>query len=223
MDRDHRHYFLEMNTRLQVEHPVTEMVTGIDLVAEQIRIAAGAKLTLDQNEIKADGHAVECRIYAEDTQQDFAPSVGEIKMLQIPDGAGTRFDGAIRQGIEVTPYYDPMLGKLICWGRDREEALNRMSRSLSEFFIGGVQTTIHFCQAVVDHPQFRAGSYDTHFYQNFGDDLLSHVSAQSECELVAAAGAMLRHREISQTRSHQQSLNTSGDGSQWVRRHRRER
>jgi len=221
MDANHQFYFLEMNTRLQVEHPVTEMVTGIDLVAEQIRIAAGEALAFDQEDITFSGHAVECRVYAEDSQHDFAPSVGEIKMLQVPDGAGTRFDGALRQGLQVTPYYDPMLGKLICWGRTREDALNRMHRALSEFFIGGVQTTIHFCQAVINHPRFREGHYDTHFYQEHGAELTENITAQSECEVLAASAALLTHQASRQNA--RAAENADYNPSQWVRQHRRSR
>ena len=195
VDKHKNFYFLEMNTRLQVEHPVTEMVTGVDLVAEQIRIAYGQVLSLQQADVHATGHALECRIYAEDASQDFAPSTGEIIMLQIPDGAGTRFDGAIRQGMVITPYYDPLLGKLICWAANREAALNRCERALREFYIGGIETTIQFCRAVIRHPQFRTGPYDTHFYSLHKTALHHDLTDPTEDVLVVAGATLFHHQE----------------------------
>jgi len=215
VDKHRNFYFLEMNTRLQVEHPVTEMVTGVDLVAEQIRIASGETLSLKQAEIKSSGHAIECRIYAEDATHDFAPSTGEIVMLQIPDGAGTRFDGAIRQGIVITPYYDPMLGKLICWAKDRNAALNRSERALREFYIGGIETTIQFCRSVVKHPVFREGTYDTHFYANFRDDLHADLAASTD-EVLLIAGGSLYHHQNQMKHSSSTSDSTKQARSNWV-------
>ncbi len=192
----HKHfYFLEMNTRLQVEHPVTEMVTGIDLVAEQIRIADGQVLSITQSDVKISGHAIECRIYAEDAFNNFAPSTGKILMLQVPDGTGTRFDGAIRQGMDITPYYDPMLGKLVCWAQDRESALNRSERALREFYIGGIETTIQFCRAVIQHNVFRQGPYDTHFYTHYKTDLHTILSTSSEADVLVAGSTLFQHQE----------------------------
>ncbi len=204
VDKHKQFYFLEMNTRLQVEHPVTEMVTGLDLVSEQIRIAYGMPLSIQQNHVHSSGHAIECRIYAEDATQDFAPSTGEIVMLQIPDGPGTRFDGAIRQGMKITPYYDPMLGKLICWAEDRNAALNRCERALREFYIGGIETTIQFCREVIKHPAFREGPYDTHFYAQHKEELHRELSKSSE-EVLLVAGATLF--------IHQNRLNQSSKSS----------
>ncbi len=195
VDKYKHFYFLEMNTRLQVEHPVTEMVTGIDLVAEQIRIAEGKPLSLKQSDVSVSGHAVECRIYAEDAANDFVPSTGTISMLQIPDGPGTRFDGAIRQGMEVTPYYDPMLGKLICWAKDRDSALNRSERALREFYIGGIETTIQFCRSVIGHPQFRQGPYDTHFYALHKEELHTELSTATDEVMLVAGGTLHTHQD----------------------------
>ncbi len=206
VDKNKNFYFLEMNTRLQVEHPVTEMITGVDLVAEQIRIAAGLPLSLKQNEVSISGHAIECRIYAEDAAQDFAPSTGEIVMLQIPDGAGTRFDGAIRQGMEITPYYDPMLGKLVCWAENRESAINRSERALREFYIGGIETTIQFCRSVLKHPVFREGPYDTHFYSQYKNDLHKELAESSDKTMLVAGGTLFQHIE-------QLKHNSQGDKS----------
>ena len=215
VDKHRNFYFLEMNTRLQVEHPVTEMVTGIDLVAEQIRIAAGLPLSVKQTDISTTGHAIECRIYAEDASNDFAPSTGEIVMLQIPDGAGTRFDGAIRQGMEITPYYDPMLGKLICWAKDRDSALNRSERALREFYIGGIETTIQFCRSVVRHPVFRKGTYDTHFYTKFREELHADLAASTD-EVLLVAGGSLFHHQNQIKHSSNASASTTKARSNWV-------
>ncbi len=195
VDKHRNFYFLEMNTRLQVEHPVTEMVTGTDLVAEQIRIASGQPLSIEQDSIGISGHAVECRIYAEDAFNDFTPSTGQIVFLQFPDGPGTRFDGAIRQGIEITPYYDPMLGKLICWAEDRETALNRSERALREFYISGIETTIQFCRSVIRHPTFRDGEYDTHFYNAHKEELHAELSVFSDEVLLVGGGTLHHHKD----------------------------
>ncbi len=215
VDKYKNFYFLEMNTRLQVEHPVTEMVTGIDLVAEQIRIAYGEVLSIQQEDVQVSGHAVECRIYAEDASNDFTPSTGEILMLQIPDGAGTRFDGAIRQGLEITPYYDPMLGKLICWATDREAALNRSERALREFYIGGIETTIQFCREVIKHPVFRVGPYDTHFYNQHKDELHAGLASLTDEVLLVAGGTLYRHRDQLKHASHSENSNKRTRSS-WV-------
>lgn len=195
MDKHKQFYFLEMNTRLQVEHPITEIITGTDLVAEQIKIAAGKPLCHKQEDISISGHAIECRIYAEDSLNDFQPSTGKIVLLQIPDGPGTRFDGAIRQGMEVTPYYDPLLGKLICWADNRDAALNRCERALREFYITGIATTIQFCRSVIRHPKFREGHYDTHFYSIYGEDMKQYNLVKPENVMEISGGSYYHHQE----------------------------
>ncbi|MCF7796781.1 MAG: acetyl-CoA carboxylase biotin carboxylase subunit [Lentisphaeria bacterium] len=194
VDKHRNFYFLEMNTRLQVEHPVTEMVTQIDLVAEQLKIACGEPLSLTQKDVRSTGHAIECRIYAEDARMDFAPSTGVIQALFIPNGFGTRFDGAIQTGCEITPFYDPMLGKLVTWGNDRETALDRMHRALSEFLVAGIETSIGFCDAVVQHPTFRSGQYDTHFYEMYKSDLLATLNDLTPEAARAAALTAAAHQ-----------------------------
>jgi acetyl-CoA carboxylase biotin carboxylase subunit len=163
VDEEMNFYFLEMNTRLQVEHPVTEMRTGVDIVEEQIRIASGEHLRFRQTDIAGRGHAIECRIYAEDPNNDFMPSVGHIDCLRTPMGNGVRVDGSIEEGTEVSYYYDPLISKVVCWGADRRKAIDRMIRSLKEYVIGGVKTTIPFCLFVLGHPSFRKGVYDAGF------------------------------------------------------------
>jgi acetyl/propionyl-CoA carboxylase alpha subunit len=165
VDKDGSFYFLEMNTRLQVEHPVTEMVTGMDLVKEQIRVARGRKLSRTQDEIQITGHAIECRINAEDPYNNFLPSTGTITAMRSPNGPGVRVDSGLTSGDEITPYYDPMIAKLICWGETRPEALLRMRRALSEYRIMGVYTSIPFHQTLLDSTRFLAGQFDTSFVE----------------------------------------------------------
>lgn len=156
-------YFMEMNTRLQVEHPVTEMISGLDLVAWQIQIAANMSLPLKQEEIQARGHALECRIYAEDPQNHFLPSIGEIQFLQEPEGMHIRIDSAVVQSSSITQYYDPMIAKLITWGATRDEALSRMQNALKYYAIGGIKTNIPFLQAICKNPQFMQAELSTDF------------------------------------------------------------
>ena len=162
---DGQFYFIEMNTRIQVEHPVTEMITGFDLVREQIRVAEGKPLSVRQEDLEFRGHSIECRINAEDPFQDFRPSPGRIEMYYTPGGGGVRLDSHAYAGYTIPPYYDSMIGKLITWGKDRPEALNRMSRALSEYMITGVKTTIPFEQAILQDPDFRRGNYNTSFIE----------------------------------------------------------
>lgn len=155
-------YFMEVNTRVQVEHPITEEVTGIDIIKEQIKIAAGIHLSVRQNKVKIEGHAIECRINAEDPIR-FTPSPGKIKSLVLPGGPGVRIDTAIYEGYTVPPYYDSLIAKLICKGKDRQEAISKMARALDEFKIEGIKTTIPFLKSVIEHPSFIKGDYYTDF------------------------------------------------------------
>lgn len=166
-DVDHSFYYLEMNTRLQVEHPVTELVTGIDLVREQIRVAAGAELSFKQEDVKLVGHAIECRVYAEDPEQNFMPSPGKITRLRVPQGSGVRDDGGIYEGSEISIYYDPMISKFAVHGRDRAEAVERLGRALREYEVGGIKTTLPFFREVVEDPDFIEGRLDTGFIPRF--------------------------------------------------------
>ncbi len=163
LDSKNNFYFMEMNTRIQVEHPVTELVTGLDLLKEQIRIAEGEKLTLNQKNVRINGHSIECRITAEDPDKDFAPSSGQIEEIILPGGLGVRLDTHIYPGYVVPPYYDSLLAKLIVWGRDRDEAIGRMSRCLSEFHIGGLKTNISYHQKIMSNAYFRRGELSTSF------------------------------------------------------------
>ncbi len=166
VDKNNNYYFMEMNTRIQVEHPVTEMVTGIDILKEQIKIASGEKLQFNQNDIKIKGHAIECRINAEDPENDFRPCPGLIDELYIPGGIGIRLDSAIYCGYKIPHCYDSMLAKLIAYGKTREEAIIRMKRALSEFGIGGVKTNIEFQYSLLEMEEVIKGEYDTGFLGN---------------------------------------------------------
>src|SRR6266404_6772380 len=160
-DASREFYFLEMNTRLQVEHPVTELVTGIDLVREQISVAAGAPLSFRQSNVTWTGHAIECRIYAEDPENRFFPSPGKITFLRPPSGPGIRDDSGVIAGDEVSIYYDPMISKLAVWGSTRAEAIDRMRRALDEYAVGGIKTTLPFFREIVRDEEFIAGHLDT--------------------------------------------------------------
>jgi acetyl/propionyl-CoA carboxylase alpha subunit len=166
-DKHRNFYFLEMNTRLQVEHPVTEFITGLDLVELQIRVAEGKKLPLTQKDISIKGHAIESRICAEDPEGNFLPSTGFIKRHKILLGPGVRVDSGIVAGQSVTINYDPLLAKLVTYGFDREQAINRMRQALKEYEIAGCRTTIPFCLFTMNHPVFQSGTYDTHFIKDY--------------------------------------------------------
>ncbi|HEY8392047.1 MAG TPA: acetyl-CoA carboxylase biotin carboxylase subunit [Capillibacterium sp.] len=171
VDKDDRFYFMEMNTRIQVEHPVTEMVTGIDLVKQQILIAAGEKLPWRQEEITIRGHALECRINAEDPEKNFLPQPGPIKFYHAPGGPGIRVDSAAYSGCVISPYYDSLVAKLIAWGETREEAIARMIRALEEYEIDGIPSTILFHLEILYHPDFLKGEYTTDFIHNLLNEL----------------------------------------------------
>lgn len=163
LDDKKNFYFLEMNTRLQVEHPVTELITGLDLVKEQISVASGNKLSFKQNDLKINGHALECRIYAEDSFNNFLPSTGPILSYSPPSGPGVRVDSGFDNGSQITVHYDPLISKLVCWSNTRQAAINRMIRALSEYIIGGMITNISFLKIIIDHPSFRKGEFDINF------------------------------------------------------------
>jgi acetyl-CoA carboxylase biotin carboxylase subunit len=162
-------YFLEMNTRLQVEHPVTELVTGIDLVREQITVAAGAPLSFSQEEVRWHGHAIECRVYAEDPENNFFPSPGRINYLRVPFGPGIRDDSGVELNSEVSIYYDPLISKLAAWGRTRNESIDRLRRALDEYEVGGIKTTLPFFREIVRDEEFRSARLDTGFIARFNE------------------------------------------------------
>jgi len=193
MDRHRNFYFLEMNTRLQVEHPVTEYVTNIDIVYEQFRIASGEPLDLRQGDVTWRGHAIECRIYAEDPYNDFYPSIGTITHLRRPIGKGIRIDSGVEGNSEISVYYDPLIAKMICYGQTRNGAIQRSMQALDEYIVFGVRTNIPFCYFVLKHPRFRNGDFDTNFVgESYKPNYLNKFTAR-ERAVIAAAAAYYRH------------------------------
>lgn len=189
VDKDRNFYFLEMNTRLQVEHPVTEMITGYDLVALQILVAEDEPLPFTQEEVTRNGHAIECRIYAEDPRENFLPSTGTLTKHRIPSGSGIRVDAGVEEGQAVTINYDPMISKLCAFGNDRPQAIKRMLRALDEYEIARCRTTIPFCKYVLQHEAFQQGNYDTHFVPDHFEptDLNEMENLDEEVQAIAAA------------------------------------
>lgn len=195
VDSNNSFYFLEMNTRIQVEHPVTELVYGVDLVKAQIKIAQDEKLPFDQEMLVPRGHAIECRICAEDPFNDFLPSTGTIEEYAPSEGNGIRHDSGVMKGTKVVHFYDPLLAKLVAWGISRDEAIQRMSRALSEYVISGVATTIPFCAFVVSHPIFVGGKYDVQFVEKYFQK--HKLTMDSEEELAASFIAASIHNSVS--------------------------
>ncbi|HKK80889.1 MAG TPA: acetyl-CoA carboxylase biotin carboxylase subunit [Prolixibacteraceae bacterium] len=185
VDRHYNFYFLEMNTRLQVEHPITERVTGVDLVKQQIIIAEGKNIKIKQNELRQFGHAIECRIYAEDPSNNFMPSPGKIEFLAEPLGLGVRTDGYVYEGFEIPMFYDPMISKLIVWAQTRKETISRMQRALYEYKISGIKTSIPFLKKIMNTPAFIEGKYDTHFIENNQQLLLTEEGCNNDCEILS--------------------------------------
>ena len=191
VDKYHHFYFLEMNTRLQVEHPITEEVVGVDLVKEQIRIADGQQLRFRQEDLRQHGHAIECRICAEDTDHDFMPSPGVIQQLTVPQGIGTRVDSHCYSGYEIPMNYDPMIGKLIVWATTREYAIERMRRVLYEYKITGLTTNIRYLRRIIDVPDFKNGNYNTHFIERNQERLKPRVGFKNDAEPMAVIAAYI--------------------------------
>ncbi len=185
IDKDLNFYFLEMNTRLQVEHPVTELITGVDLVEQQINIARGEAITIKQEHLKINGHALELRVYAEDPLNDFLPSVGTLTTYKIPVGEGIRVDDGFEEGLEIPIYYDPMLSKLITYGKTREEAIQLMINAIDNYKVEGAFTTLPFGKFVCEHEAFRSGDFDTHFVENYFTPEKLIATTKEEAKLAA--------------------------------------
>ncbi|MBN1305545.1 MAG: acetyl-CoA carboxylase biotin carboxylase subunit [Anaerolineales bacterium] len=213
VDKDSNFYFLEMNTRLQVEHPITEMVTGIDIVKEQIRIARGRQLGYTQEDIKLNGSAIECRINAENPYNGFLPSTGRIEHSLLPTGPGVRVDTGVYPGFEITPYYDPMIAKLVVWGETRAQAILRMRRALAEYHIIGVHTNIPFHQTMMDSHRFMGGQYDTRFVEERFDMHELDANKAVNIDVAAIMGVLAAHAEAQ--RSAQIVRRNVRDTSNW--------
>ena len=211
-------YFLEMNTRLQVEHPVTEMITGVDLVKEQINVAEGGKLTHRQEDLKIHGHSLEVRVYAEDPENNFLPDTGKLQHYQAPLGPGIRLDDAFEEGMEIPIYYDPMIAKLITYGETREEAIQRMIRAIDDYKIIGIKTTLPFCKYVMNHPVFRDGTFTTKFVElHFKPEYLREEISEEEALIVALTAI----DQESSNNIKSGSLDTSAANSAWKQRAKR--
>jgi len=222
MDQSGNFYFLEMNTRLQVEHPVTEFVTGIDIVKNQIRIAAGQPLQYRQEDISWRGSAIECRIYAEDPMNDFLPSLGRIRRIRNPEGPWVRVENYVYSGYEVPVYYDPLVAKVITWGIDRKAAIARMSRALSEYIIEGIETTIPFHMWVMRDPHFIDGDFDTSYIDRHyvGEARRSRRKVPREVAVIAAAISAIESqapKQTRQSRSRWRDVSRRESASTWIR------
>jgi acetyl-CoA carboxylase biotin carboxylase subunit len=195
LDSSMEFYFMEMNTRLQVEHPVTEMITGLDLVKLQIRMAEGEKLPFTQDDLKINGHAIEVRVYAEDPANNFLPDIGRLTTYRPPQGPGVRVDDGFEEGMDIPIHYDPMIAKLIIHGATREEAINRMERAIDDYAISGVETTLGFCSFTMGHEAFRSGTYDTHFVRDhYRPELLDGQDPEEMAAAAAVAAGLFEGR-----------------------------
>ncbi len=223
-DKTREFYFLEMNTRLQVEHPVTELVTGIDLVREQIMVASGRPLSFTQEDVRWLGHAIECRVYAEDPENNFLPSPGRIKHLRVPAGPGIRDDGGVDEQTEVSIYYDPMISKLAAWGRTRREAIDRLRRALDEYSVGGIRTTLPFFREIVRDAEFIEGRLDTNFIPRFFERREAQTSdasadgvreEETERRDIAIIAAALDYQLRQKAATISSSTHEQGEQSRW--------
>ena len=200
MDADLNFYFLEMNTRLQVEHPVSELITGVDLVQEQIKVARGEVLTITQDDLEIKGHAVELRVYAEDPMDSFLPSIGKLEVYRPPSGEGIRVDDGFEEGMEVPIYYDPMLSKLVTYGESREEACRLMVEAIDNYEIKGIETTLPFGKYVCQHEAFLSGNFDTHFVKNYFNPEDIKKQQEEEAKLAATIALSLYFEDQEQLR-----------------------
>ena len=215
LDDQMNFYFLEMNTRLQVEHPVTECITGIDLVQEQIKIARGEKLSFTQEDLTIHGHALEIRVYAEDPLNNFLPDIGKLNTYKRPQGPGVRVDDGFEEGMEIPIYYDPMISKLIVHAATREQAIARMTRAIAEYQISGVKTTLDFCSWAINHDAFKSGKFDTHFVKHyFKPEVLTPSFSNSEKEIAAVLAETILTANKS---TNQKTEDVLQSGSNWKR------
>jgi acetyl/propionyl-CoA carboxylase alpha subunit len=199
LDENLDFFFLEMNTRLQVEHPVSELITGIDLVKEQIKIARGEAISFKQEDLKINGHAMELRVYAEDPKNNFLPDIGTLQTYKTPKGNGVRVDDGFEQGMEIPIYYDPMIAKLITYGKDRQEAIDRMIRAIDEYEITGIETTLPFGKFVMQHEAFTSGNFDTHFVGKYFKPEYLDANNEEEAEIAAILATILINQKTNKT------------------------
>ncbi|MCB9256519.1 MAG: acetyl-CoA carboxylase biotin carboxylase subunit [Chitinophagales bacterium] len=212
LDAHRNYYFLEMNTRLQVEHPVSELITGIDLVKEQVKVARGEELSFKQEDLKILGHAIELRVYAEDPQNNFLPDIGKLEIYKKPEGPGVRIDDGFEEGMQIPIYYDPMISKLIVHAENREAAIGRMKRAIKEYHIKGVKNTLSFGSYVMNHPAFVSGDFDTGFVKDHFK--ASDLNLQDEKEMQIAA-QLAAHIYLSQAKQSENSAKEGIAESKW--------
>ncbi len=209
LDENLNFYFLEMNTRLQVEHPVTEFITNIDIVKEQIKVADGEKLSFTQNDLTINGHSIEVRVYAEDPKNNFLPDIGKLQTYKTPKGIGVRVDDGFEQGMDIPIYYDPMIAKLITHGRDRNEAIKRMIRAIDDYKITGIESTLGFCKFVMQHDAFTSGNFDTHFVQkHFKPEYLINDNTEEQ-EIASIIASKLFEEKTIETKVSSKTANQS--------------
>ena len=212
-------YFLEMNTRLQVEHPVTEMITGKDLVKEQIWVAEGKKLNFVQEDLKINGHSLEVRVYAEDPRNNFLPDIGKLITYRRPQGPGIRVDDGFEEGMDIPIYYDPMIAKLITYAESREAAIDRMLRAIKDYEITGIQTTLDFCRFALEHEAFVSGNFDTKFVERyFTPEVLDQKLSPVEEEMLAALAVEFFNAQKSKSTNKTTESNPSQSTSMWRNR-----
>lgn len=217
VDEELNFYFLEMNTRLQVEHPVTEMITGVDLVKEQIKVARGEKLSFKQEDLQMRGHAVELRVYAEDPLNNFLPDIGKLEQYVKPEGPGVRVDDGYEEGMDIPIYYDPMLAKLIAYGKDRTEAIDRLLRAIDDYKIVGVKNTLAFGKFVLRHSDFTSGKFDTNFVaKHYRPELLKNES-DDEMEIAALLSAHIFEAHTDLTSGGRKTNNSANGKSNWIK------
>jgi acetyl/propionyl-CoA carboxylase alpha subunit len=217
VDEQLNYYFLEMNTRLQVEHPVTELITGVDLVKEQIKVARGEKLSFTQDDLHIIGHAVELRVYAEDPANNFLPDIGKLKSYRRPTGPGVRVDDGFQQGMDIPIYYDPMIAKLATHGKNREEAMQRMVRAIDEYDIVGIKNTLAFGKWVMQHEAFMSGNFDTHFIASYFTPAVLQESHDDEALIAALLGIKILDEQKSNTQA--AAVNNNGSAAnKWKER-----
>lgn len=212
MDEKKNFYFLEMNTRLQVEHPVTEEITGLDLVQLQIKIAQGEKIPFKQEDLSINGHAIEIRVYAEDPANNFLPDIGTLQTYSRPQGHGIRVDDGFEQGMAIPFYYDPMIAKMICHAENREAAIKKTIRAIDDYEITGIETTLGFCRFVMEHDAFTSGDFDTKFVEKyFKPELLKREGSEDELELAAGIAVHV----LEQSKTNQEVVTSNGPTSKW--------
>jgi acetyl-CoA carboxylase, biotin carboxylase subunit len=216
LDENLDFFFLEMNTRLQVEHPVTEMITGVDLVKEQIKVAMGLPLSFKQEDLEHKGHAIELRVYAEDPKNNFLPDIGTLITYKAPQGAGIRVDDGFEEGMEIPIYYDPMIAKLVVYAENRQAAMDKMKRAIDDYHISGIENTLQFGKFVMNHEAFVSGKFDTHFVAKYyKPEYLDQALSADEKAIAALFAGIVQQEKLNQQQKRSESVSAQ---SNWKKR-----